>query len=180
MALTDLYNAADAMIEGGDEVVEGVIEPDILTADDIEGELSLEVESAVSFMHSELAPQWERAQRYYNGETDLPTQKGRSRIVSTQVRDAIRAARPSLLRIFLHADTIVEFLPSHTIHGALAHQQSVYANQLFFRSGRGELEANPFIFVRGDWTSIYERRKRIELTLVYDEDGRYLKSTVYD
>ena len=135
MALTDLYNAADAMIECGDETVEGVIEPDILTADDIEGELSLEVESAVSFMHSELAPQWERAQKYYNGETDLPTQKGRSRIVSTQVRDAIRAARPSLLRIFLHADTIVEFLPSHSIHGALAHQQSVYANQLFFRSG---------------------------------------------
>ncbi|EJM8065766.1 hypothetical protein [Escherichia coli] len=52
--------------------------------------------------------------------------------------------------------------------------------ELFFRSGRGELEANPFIFARGDWPSIYERRKRIELTLVYDEDGKHLKSNVYD
>ncbi|WP_444859770.1 hypothetical protein, partial [Escherichia coli] len=52
--------------------------------------------------------------------------------------------------------------------------------ELFFRSGRGELEANPFIFARGDWPSIYERRKRIELTLVYDEDGRHLKSSIYN
>ncbi|EEU9418245.1 hypothetical protein FWY27_24830, partial [Escherichia coli] len=52
--------------------------------------------------------------------------------------------------------------------------------QLFFRSGRGELEANPFVFARGDWPSIYERRKRIELTITYDEKGRSVSSKVCD
>ncbi|EFD0040473.1 TPA: hypothetical protein ACHJUL_004720 [Escherichia coli] len=47
---------------------------------------------------------------------------------------------------------------------------------IFLRSGRGELEANPFIFARGDWPSIYERRKSIELTITYDVQGRSFKS----
>lgn len=47
---------------------------------------------------------------------------------------------------------------------------------IFLRSGRGELEANPFIFARGDWPSIYERRKSIELTITYDTQGRHFKS----
>lgn len=51
---------------------------------------------------------------------------------------------------------------------------------IFFRAGRGELEANPFIFARGDWPSIYERRKRIELTVIYDEQGRHFQANVSD
>lgn len=43
--------------------------------------------------------------------------------------------------------------------------------QIFFRAGRGELEANPFLFAKGDWPTIYERRKKIELTITYDDDG---------
>ncbi|EJO3888855.1 hypothetical protein NRI63_004702 [Salmonella enterica] len=52
--------------------------------------------------------------------------------------------------------------------------------ELFFRSGRGELEANPYIFARGDWPSIYERRKSIELTICYDEYGRKISTKVKD
>lgn len=51
---------------------------------------------------------------------------------------------------------------------------------IFIRGGRGELEANPFIFARGDWPSIYERRKKIELTFTYDERGRHLESKITD
>lgn len=47
---------------------------------------------------------------------------------------------------------------------------------IFLRSGRGELEANPFIFARGDWPSIYEKRKNVELIITYDESGRHFKS----
>jgi len=51
---------------------------------------------------------------------------------------------------------------------------------IFLRAGRGELEANPFIFARGDWPSIYERRKKVELTITYDENGRHVKSKLVD
>ena len=52
--------------------------------------------------------------------------------------------------------------------------------EIFFRSGRGELEANPYIFARGDWPSIYERRKRVELTITYDEKGKRIRAKVVD
>ena len=52
--------------------------------------------------------------------------------------------------------------------------------QIFFRAGRGELEANPFLFARGDWPSIYERRKKIELKISYDTNGRTVQTKVMD
>jgi hypothetical protein len=51
---------------------------------------------------------------------------------------------------------------------------------IFIRCGRGELEANPYIFARGDWPSIYERRKKIKLVITYSEHGKELKSYVHD
>lgn len=52
--------------------------------------------------------------------------------------------------------------------------------EIFFRGGRGELEANPYIFARGDWPSIYERRKKVELTITYDETGKRIRAKVVD
>lgn len=51
---------------------------------------------------------------------------------------------------------------------------------IFIRVGRGELEANPFLFARGDWASIYERRQQIEMTITYGEKGREIKTTIRD
>ena len=106
---------------------------DRLTVDDMESEVAFEVENAVNFINSDFMPEWERAQKYYNGGSDLPKVKGRSNVVSTAVRDAVRNSRPSLLRIFLHADTIVEYVPNNAMSAPLAHQQSKYVNNLFFR-----------------------------------------------
>lgn len=116
-----------------------MIAPDIaqddmrLTVEDMERELGAEVERAVNFLNSDFMPDWERAQKYYNGESDLPKVKGRSNVVATTVRDAVRNARPSLLRIFLHADKIVEYVPNGPQSAPLAHQQSLYVNNLFFK-----------------------------------------------
>lgn len=106
---------------------------DGLTVEDMERELGAEVERAVNFLNSDFMPDWERAQKYYNGDSDLPKVKGRSNVVATTVRDAIRNSRPSLLRIFLHADKIVEYVPNGPQSAPLAHQQSRYVNNLFFK-----------------------------------------------
>jgi hypothetical protein len=108
--------------------------PEPISIDDVEHELSMLVETACNFIDEQFAPRWETAQRYYDGETDLPTITGRSKVVMTAVRDAIRSARPSLLRIFLNADTIVEFVPDNAQSADLAHQQSKFVNSQFFRS----------------------------------------------
>ena len=44
---------------------------------------------------------------------------------------------------------------------------------IFVRSGRGELEANPYLFAKGEWSEVYKRRMQIKLQITYDEiDGR--------
>ena len=112
------------------------LEPETrLSVEDMEREVAAEVERAVNFINSDFMPEWEKAQKYYNGDSNLPKVKGRSNVVATVVRDSVRNARPSLLRIFLHADPIVEYIPSGPHTAPLAHQQSKYVNTLFFRSG---------------------------------------------
>jgi hypothetical protein len=105
-----------------------------ISVDDAVNELGELVQSAVNFMDTQFMPDWETAQKYYDGQTDILTVDGRSKVVMTAVRDAIRSARPSLMRIFLQADTIVEFVPNGTRAADLAAQQSKYVNSLFFRS----------------------------------------------
>lgn len=106
-----------------------------ISPEDAATELGNDVDSAVNFIVSEFSGEWEDAQNYYNGDSGVPKVKGRSQVTSTNVRDAIRNLRPSLLRIFLHADSIVEYIPDGVGQQALAHTQSKYVNSLFFRIG---------------------------------------------
>lgn len=99
--------------------------------DDVVNEVRGEVEDAVDFIFSEFEHSWEEAEEYYNGESSLPKVKGRSNVVKTLVRDAIRNIRPSLLRIFFKTDDIVKFEPGHPEIASLADQQTKYVNQLF-------------------------------------------------
>ena len=105
-----------------------------LDIDDAAAEVGALVETACNFISNQFMPGWERAQKYYDGMTDLPTVTGRSKVVMTPVRDAIRGARPSLLRIFLQADTINEYIPTNQGSAELAAQQSKFVNSLFFKS----------------------------------------------
>ena len=109
-------------------------EEDVIDVEDAANELGALIETAVNFIDEQFMPGWETAQKYYDGLTDLPTITGRSKVVMTAVRDAIRSARPSLLRVFLQADTIVEYVPDGIRPAELAVQQSKFVNSLFFRS----------------------------------------------
>ncbi len=106
-----------------------------ITLDEAEKDLSKCVSDAVNFVETTFAEDWETAQEYYNGESGVKKVKGRSQVTSTNVRDAVRNLRPSLLRIFLNADTIVEYEPNGPSQQHLATIQSRYVNQLFFRVG---------------------------------------------
>jgi hypothetical protein len=121
----DIFNIDGAVPPADDQTI---------SVDDAANEIGALVNSAVNFIDEQFMPGWESAQKYYDGLTDIQTVKGRSQVVMTAVRDAIRSARPSLLRIFLQADTIVEFVPNGTKSANLAAQQSKFVNSLFFRS----------------------------------------------
>lgn len=121
----DLFNLETSVPPAEDKVID---------IQDVEHELGALINTACNFIDEQFMPGWETAQKYYDGLTDLPDVTGRSRVVMTAVRDAIRSARPSLLRVFLQADTIVEYVPDGVRPAELAAQQSKFVNSLFFRS----------------------------------------------
>jgi len=71
------------------------------------------VSDAIDFIESEIAEDRIKAQRYYDGEVDLGVEEGRSRVVSTKVRDTIRQIKPSLMRVFLSNEQYVQFTPNN-------------------------------------------------------------------
>jgi hypothetical protein len=82
--------------------------PQPMDKTEIENIVSDAVDQAVDFVESEIADDRIKAQRYFDGETDIGYEEGRSKVVSTKVRDTVRNIMPSLLRIFLSADKTVE------------------------------------------------------------------------
>jgi hypothetical protein len=87
------------------------MKPKQLTDDEIESIVATAITDAVDFVESEIAPDRIKAQRYFDGDTDLGFEEGRSKVVATKVRDSIRGIKPSLMRIFLSTERPVEFVP---------------------------------------------------------------------
>jgi len=99
-----------------------------MTEDEIQEIGSSAVKSAISFVESEIADARIKSQRYFEGEVDIGQEDGRSKIVSTKVRDTIRAIKPSLMRVFLSSENAVEFVPSSQEDIKGAEQATKYTN----------------------------------------------------
>jgi hypothetical protein len=98
--------------------------------------LRQEIDEAVDFVISEFDSDFEKGDRYANGEVDLPTNEGRSKVVSTQVRDAIRNIKPSLMRVLTGTRKgLVRYIPSSVGMAQVVEQQEQYVQQLFWKSG---------------------------------------------
>ncbi|MEK9977268.1 MAG: hypothetical protein VW689_05405, partial [Gammaproteobacteria bacterium] len=82
-----------------------------LDKDQIESIVSKAIQDAVDFIDAEIHPQRLKAQRYFDLETDLGFEEGRSSVVSSKCRDVVRGLKPSLQRVFLASEKPVEFVP---------------------------------------------------------------------
>lgn len=92
-----------------------------------------EIDAAVDFITEEFNDDFEKADRYYNGEVDLPAEQGRSQAVSTQVRDTIRSMLPSIMRVLLsNRKRLVDYTPTSVRFGPIVDQQRVYIHSLFW------------------------------------------------
>ena len=100
-----------------------------MTDDEIQGIVEDAIDDAVSFIEDELGATRTKAQRYYDGLTDLSHEEGRSKVVATKVRDTIRAIKPSLMRVFLSTGRYGEFIPRGPEDVKLAEQQTEAAHQ---------------------------------------------------
>ena len=103
--------------------------------DDVEAIARAAVTNAVDFVESNIASDRIKAQRYYDGETDIGHEEGRSKVVATKVRDTIRAIKPSLMRVFLSTDKPVEYVPTNPQDAPAAEQATSYVSKLFNEVG---------------------------------------------
>jgi len=109
--------------------------PEPMDKQDIENIVSDAIDNAVDFVESEIAPDRIKAQRYFDGESDIGYEEGRSKVVSTKVRDTVRNIKPSLMRIFMSKDKAVEFVPKKPQDVPLAEQATQFINWSFMESG---------------------------------------------
>lgn len=129
---SDLLPDDDALDVAEDENDYGIALHDALN------ELASLVEDAVSFMESDILPDWEDSDLLIDGGSDLKREKGRSQVVRTVIRDAIRALKPNMMRVFVNSSAICSFTSANPLDFAtstLAQAQTEYTNQVFWASG---------------------------------------------
>jgi len=115
-----------------------------LSKDEVEGIVRGAIEDAVDFIESEIAEARVKAQRYFEGKTDLEAESGRSKVVATKVRDTVRAVKPSLMRVFLSSSRPVEFTPRGPEDLALAEQATQFVNWRFGEMGGYRILSDAF------------------------------------
>jgi hypothetical protein len=97
------------------------------------------IADAVDYIDDEIAEDRETATRFYHGDVSeyLPSIKGRSTVVSYDVRDTVLRILPSLLRIYASGKKAVEFCPEgyEDVEGAA--QATDYCNHIFYNDNDG-------------------------------------------
>lgn len=128
------------------------IQGDVFDIDLIEAELPEEedktetetlvgrmLDEAINFRAEELDDQQAKATDYYHGRAFGNEEEGRSQVVSTDVRDTVKAIMPSLLRVFFGPERVVEFKPRGPEDDATAAQQTDYVNYIVTEDNDGFL-----------------------------------------
>lgn len=115
-----------------------------MTEDDIEQIVADAIDDAVDFVESEISPERVKSQRYFDGEVDIGYEPGRSKVVSTKVRDIVRAIKPSLMRVFLSTERPVEYTPKGPEDLAGAEQANSYMHWKFSEIGGYEILNDAF------------------------------------
>jgi hypothetical protein len=127
----------EEILEGAEIEIEEVEEEESTfkakSRTEIEGIVQSAISDAVDFIESEISEDRIKAQRYYDGESDLGYEDGRSKVVATKVRDTVRSVKPSLMRIFLSTAKPVEFVPRGPEDVGMAEQATEFMHHEFTR-----------------------------------------------
>jgi hypothetical protein len=112
-------------------------EEEIMTEEELQGVVSSEITDSISFIDEDVAPIRAQATEYYLGEPFGDEEEGRSQVVSTDVRDTVKAMMPSLMRIFFGPERVVEFMPNGPEDVAGADQATDYIDYIFKKDNPG-------------------------------------------
>jgi hypothetical protein len=112
-------------------------EEEVMTDEELQGIISAEITDSISFIDEDVAPIRAQATEYYLGEPFGDEEDGRSQVVSTDVRDTVKAMLPSLMRVFFGPERVVEFMPNGPEDVAAAEQATDYIDYVFKKDNPG-------------------------------------------
>jgi len=95
------------------------------------------ISDAMDYDGSELSAQREKALLYYGGDTDIPLEEGKSKVVSHDVSDALNWIMPSLLRVFLSGPRVALFTPRKPGDEQFTSDATDYINHKFLNECDG-------------------------------------------
>lgn len=97
------------------------------------------ISDAIDYIDDEIAKNRETATKFYQGDVSeyLPSIKGRSSVVSYDVRDTVLQMLPTMLRIFGATKRAVEFIPVSAEDIEAAEQATDYCNHIFYNDNDG-------------------------------------------
>ena len=151
--------------------------PKPLSDTEIRNVVRTAIEEAVEYVESSISPQRERAMRYYEGKCDIGHERGRSKIVSTKIRDTIRQIKPSLMRVFLQSEKPVEFQGTNPTQAQAAENASEYCQIVFNKQGGYKLLQDVFhdsLIAKNGIAKIYfdpdEKQEIVEYANLTDEE----------
>jgi hypothetical protein len=102
-----------------------------MSEEEFQGAVKAAITDAADYIDDDVAPDRERALKYYRGDPFGNEEEGRSQVVMTEVRDVVLAMMPSLLRVFTASEKPVEFAPRRAEDVAMAEQATDYVSYVF-------------------------------------------------
>ena len=102
-----------------------------MSEEEFQGAVKAAITDAADYIDDDVAPDREKALKYYRGDPFGNEEEGRSQVVMTEVRDVVLAMMPSLLRVFTASEKPVEFAPRRAEDVAMAEQATDYVSYVF-------------------------------------------------
>lgn len=146
--------------------------------EDIESQLSLQIQEAEDWRRDHVEPEQEKATEYYMGRAFGDEVEGRSRVVMTEVRDVVRQTLPSLLRIFCGPHQVVRYGPQQPEDVKNAEQATDVINHIFLQENCGFLTLQSVFkdalirkigIAKWWWEDFEKREKTFERNLLEEE-----------
>lgn len=107
---------------------------------ELQSVLAAEIKDAEDYIDTDISPEREAAAQYYRGDPFGDEESGRSQVVLTEVRDTINSMLPSLMRVFVGGEQVVEYTPTREETVGQAEQATDYVNYLLGADGNNSFE----------------------------------------
>ena len=159
----------------------------MMTADAVKSLVGKHIANAQGFYSGNLSKTRETALDYYLGNPMGNEVDGRSKVISSDVSDAIEPLMANLMRIFTQSNKLFHCEPVGVEDVEIAEQSTDYINHIFFKKNNGWvllhnflkdalLEKNGFLKVYHEYTDkvtreSYENLSDDEYMMLIDDDG---------